>query len=64
METIVVNDTNIFIDLCKINLLNEFFALPLQIVPFGFTANRTSFFWLQVIINCEDLQLLPAQHNA
>lgn len=31
METIVVNDTNIFIDLCKINLLNEFFALPLQI---------------------------------
>ena len=31
METIVVNDTNIFIDLCKINLLNEFFDLPLQI---------------------------------
>lgn len=28
---VVVNDTNIFIDLFSIDLLNEFFALPLQI---------------------------------
>lgn len=31
MEEIVVNDTNIFIDLFNINLLNEFFELPVQI---------------------------------
>ena len=31
METIVVNDTNNFIDLWNIDLLNEFFKLPFKI---------------------------------
>ncbi|MBP8777276.1 MAG: PIN domain-containing protein [Bacteroidaceae bacterium] len=31
MDTIVVNDTNIFIDLWNIDLLNEFFKLPFKI---------------------------------
>lgn len=31
MDTIVVNDTNIFIDLISVNLLDEFFQLPIQI---------------------------------
>jgi len=31
MNDIVVNDTNIFIDLCKLHLLNELFALPFEI---------------------------------
>ena len=31
MRTIVVNDTNIFIDLISVDLLDEFFSLPLDI---------------------------------
>lgn len=31
MNDIVVNDTNIFIDLCKLHLLNGLFALPFEI---------------------------------
>ena len=33
METIVVNDTNIFIDLISVDLLDEFFSLPIDIHP-------------------------------
>lgn len=31
METIVITDTNIFIDLYKLNLLDTFFRLPIEI---------------------------------
>ena len=31
MRTIVVNDTNIFIDLISVDLLDEFFSLPIDI---------------------------------
>ena len=31
MGTIVVNDTNIFIDLISVDLLDEFFSLPIDI---------------------------------
>lgn len=31
MDTIVVNDTNVFIDLCSIDLLNQFFRLSQKI---------------------------------
>lgn len=31
MEKVVVSDTNIFIDLCKLGILGDFFALPLDI---------------------------------
>jgi len=31
MKEIVVNDTNIFIDLCRLRLLDGLFALPLEI---------------------------------
>lgn len=31
MRTIVVNDTNIFIDLISVDLLDEFFSLPIEI---------------------------------
>lgn len=40
MDTIVVNDTNIFIDLYSIDLLNEFFDLPLQIHTTDFVINE------------------------
>lgn len=28
LESIVVSDANIFMDLCTVDLLNEFFSLP------------------------------------
>ncbi len=31
METVVVSDTNIFIDLISVDLLDEFFRLPFEI---------------------------------
>ena len=31
MKTIVVNDTNIFIDLFNVGLLDEFFSLPWEV---------------------------------
>lgn len=31
MGTIVVNDTNIFIDLISVDLLDEFFSMPIDI---------------------------------
>ncbi|MGL4410912.1 MAG: hypothetical protein ACRCTF_02060 [Bacteroidales bacterium] len=40
METVVVNDTNIFIDLLSINLLDEFFHLPLDIHTNDFIINE------------------------
>ena len=40
METVVVNDTNIFIDLLSIDLLDEFFLLPLSIHTNDFIINE------------------------
>lgn len=40
METVVVNDTNIFIDLLSIELLDEFFLLPLSIHTNDFIINE------------------------
>ncbi|MGL4805691.1 MAG: hypothetical protein ACRC26_05030 [Bacteroidales bacterium] len=40
METVVVNDTNIFIDLLSINLLDEFFRLPIVIHTNDFIINE------------------------
>jgi len=56
METIVVNDTNIFIDLCNINLLNEFFDLPLQI--------HTTDFVIGELVETDQKERVLAFHNA
>lgn len=40
METVVVNDTNIFIDLLSIDLLDDFFLLPLSIHTNDFIINE------------------------
>ena len=42
MDAIVVSDTNIFIDLCSIGLLDSFFDLPLQIHTTDFVINELS----------------------
>ena len=42
MDTIVVSDTNIFIDLCSIGLPDIFFDLPLQIHTTDFVINELS----------------------
>ena len=42
METIVVNDTNIFIDLWAIDLLDEFLLLPLSIHTNDFIINEVT----------------------
>lgn len=40
METVVVNDTNVFIDLCDIDLLDEFFRLSQEIHTTDFILNE------------------------
>lgn len=40
MDTVVVNDTNIFIDLLSVNLLDEFFRLPISIHTNDFIINE------------------------
>lgn len=40
METVVVSDTNIFIDLYSVDLLNEFFSLSFQIHTTDFIINE------------------------
>lgn len=40
MEIIVVSDTNIFIDLVKLNLLGDFFLLPWDIHTTDFVINE------------------------
>lgn len=40
MDTVVVNDTNIFIDLCSIDLLDEFFALSFDIHTTDFVVSE------------------------
>lgn len=40
MGTIVVNDTNIFIDLISVDLLDDFFSLPLDIHTTDFVINE------------------------
>lgn len=40
METVVVNDTNIFIDLLSIELLDDFFNLPISIHTNDFIINE------------------------
>lgn len=40
METVVVNDTNIFIDLLSIDLLDDFFRLPIEIHTNDFIINE------------------------
>lgn len=40
MSSIVVNDTNIFIDLCKLNLLDKLFALPFEVHTVDFVINE------------------------
>lgn len=40
MEKVVVSDTNIFIDLVKLNLLGDFFALPWEIHTTDFVINE------------------------
>ncbi len=42
MEIIVVNDTNIFIDLISIDLLNELFLLPIEVHTNDFVINELS----------------------
>lgn len=40
METIVVNDTNIFIDLIAVDLLDKFFSLPIEIHTTDFVVHE------------------------
>jgi len=40
MDTVVISDTNIFIDLYNINLLEAFFSLPLKIHTTDFVLNE------------------------
>lgn len=40
MGTIVVNDTNIFIDLISVDLLDEFFSLPIDIHTTDFVVHE------------------------
>lgn len=40
METVVVNDTNVFIDLCDIDLIDEFFKLSQKIHTTDFIMNE------------------------
>ena len=40
METVVVNDTNVFIDLCDIDLLDDFFRLSQKIHTTDFDMNE------------------------
>lgn len=40
MGTVVVNDTNIFIDLISVDLLDEFFSLPIDIHTTDFVVNE------------------------
>lgn len=44
MGTIVVNDTNIFIDLISVDLLDEFFSLPIDIHTTDFVINELTQF--------------------
>ncbi len=40
MDIIVVNDTNIFIDLMSVDLLDDFFRLPIEIHTTDFVLNE------------------------
>ena len=40
METVVVSDTNIFIDLYDVGLLNEFFSMDIQVHTTDFIINE------------------------
>ena len=42
MEIIVVSDTNIFIDLVKLDLLGDFFSLPWEVHTTDFVINELS----------------------
>ena len=38
--TVIINDTNIFIDLCNVNLINHFFQLPFEFHTVDFVINE------------------------
>ena len=38
--TVIINDTNIFIDLCNVNLINHFFQLPFEFHTVDFIINE------------------------